>query len=340
MKKYCGFVISMILSFGINEIYSVSHAEYPETNQIINFRIENIIPGNSEKLAYTNWWYSKQDNCYYVFLPAAADRQLLTIVCDTESNSPVFLNDIRVNSGEDTDILSKSDEFDIKINGEIIGNLKVMQSDIASVFISSDDGGLDVFLKNKDTIQTGRTLIVDSNGNVEYSGNIDKITAHGNSSWSYSDKKSYNIKLSEKSDLYGMGKAKKWMLISNCLDQTLLRNSIGIELSRNAGVNPALDYIYADLYSDGEYKGTYQLFERVEIQNNRVDITDLEKKTERINDKSLSLYERKVKKASSPAEYLEGSCKYYDIPNNPEDITGGYLLEFQMWNRYGYKASS
>jgi len=340
MKKYYGFVILIILIFSINVNCSVSYAEYSETNQITNFRIENIIPGNSDKLDYINWWYSNQDNCYCVFLPAAADRKSLTIIYDTENNVPVFFNDIRVNSGEKTDILSKGDEFDITINGELIGKLKVMQSEIASIFISSDDGGLDAFLKNKNIVQTGRVLMIDSNGNIEYSGSIDKITAHGNSSWGYSDKKSYNIRLPEKSNLYGMGKAKKWMLISNCLDQTLLRNSIGIELSRNAGVDPALEYIYADLYSAGEYKGTYQLLERVEIQKNRINITDLEKKTEKINDKDLNLYERKVKIASSPSEYLEGSCKYYDIPNNPKDITGGYLLEFQMWNRYGYKAPS
>jgi len=340
MKKgYCGIWLYIIICFFININNTAVHAGSSETDVNYNIRIENIIPDNKDKLAYTNWWFSSRDDCYYIFLPAAADRRSLVIICDTENNAPVYFNDIRVNSGELTDVLSQNDEFDVKINGEVIGKLKILQSDIASVFISSDNGGLDAFLKNKNIVQTGRALMTDQNGKTVYSGNIDKITAHGNSSWNYSDKKSYNIRLSEKSDLYGMGKAKKWMLISNCLDQTLLRNSIGIEISRNANVEPALDYIYADLYSDGEYKGTFQLTERVEIQKNRVNITDLEKETEKINDKELKLYERKVKKAASPAEYLEGSCKYYDIPNDPEDITGGYLLEFQMWNRYGYKSS-
>ena len=37
---------------------------------------------------------------------------------------------------------------------------------------------------------------------------------------------------------------------------------------------------------------------------------------------------------------MENSYKYYDIPNDPDDITGGYLLEFFQWNRYGKKCES
>ena len=305
-----------------------------------DLRIAGLVPGEDPDSAYTDWHFSEKDGCFYVFLPASADRSSLLISYDTEDDSTIYLGDTEVISGEFSDVLNLSDEFIIKTENAELCTLKVIQSELSAMFITSDEGNMNEFLKKRDLVKEGTALITDSTGTEKYSVKLDKITGHGNSSWNYSDKKSYNIKLSEKADLFGMGKAKKWMLISNSLDQSLIRNSVAIGLSRAAGVIPVLESEYIDLYADGDYKGTYQLYERVEIQKNRINITDLEEKTEKVNEKDLDKYERLVENADSPNDYIEGSCKYYDIPNDPDDITGGYLLEFQIWNRYGSKASS
>ena len=67
---------------------------------------------------------------------------------------------------------------------------------------------------------------------------------------------------------------------------------------------------------------------------NRIDAFDLEKATEKLNDKDLSKYKR-----LGTNEYKRNTAKYYDIPNIPEDVTGGYLLQLELDERYTSSAS-
>lgn len=94
-----------------------------------------------------------------------------------------------------------------------------------------------------------------------------------------------------------------------------------------------------DLYVNGEYKGVYLITEKVEIKKNRVDITDLEGDTEDLNpDLDFStLAPQGI--AGKFCGYIENSQRWYDIPNEPENITGGYLLELEVTDRYAEEPS-
>lgn len=307
---------------------------------VTEFRVGNLSPSIDTDMDYTDWWYSEWEDCRYIFLPSTADRTRLEISCKAEDESPVFLNGTKIHPGETTDILSKADEFQVKVGEKNCGALKIMQSNLGCVYLSTSRGGLDALDENFWLTESGSTLMLNSSGGIEYEGKLEKITAHGNSSWGYSKKKPYNFKLPRKHDLYDMGKAKKWWLIANYLDHSMMRNKVTAEMSKAAGIETTVDSVFVDLYADGSYRGTYQLCERVQIQKNRIPITDLEEQTELCNEKELDSYPRKAVGASDVYTYMENSYKYYDIPNDPEDITGGYLLQFQLFNRYGYKASS
>lgn len=311
-----------------------------ETIPVTSFRVSNLSPKADSDMDYTDWWYSKWETCRYIYLPAAADRTELTITYETEGDVPLFLNDIQVVSGEPTALLSEADEFRITVGETDCGTVRVMQSNLGCVFINTSNGSLDYLDSHWWFNETGTTMMLNAEGAVTYSGELAKITSHGNSSWDYSEKKSYNIKLPGKEDLYGMGKAKRWVLVSNYLDHSMLRNKIGTEMSRKGGMEFAMDSTYVDLYSDGSYRGTYLLSERVQIQKQRVNITDLEEETEKYNPLDLKEYPHKVVGAADFGEYMENSYKYYEIPNDPKDITGGYLLQFQLCGRYGPKAES
>ena len=302
------------------------------------FRVSGLSPQTGTGLDYTNWQYNEWEDCLYIYLPASADRNSLVITYTADA--PVYLNGTRVKSGEETDILAGADEFDVSVGKTGCGKLKVMQSNLGCIFLHTSTGGLDRLDSNRNFTETGSVLMLDASGGVEYSGNIEKLTSHGNSSWDYSKKKPYNIKLPKKTDLYGMGKAKKWMLISNYLDHSMFRNYFTMELSRMAGAEYVIDSVFVDLYADGSYRGTYQLCERIQVQKNRLDICDLEEATEGLNDKELSSYPHLAQGADNVGEYRINSFKYYYIPNDPSDITGGYLLQLQQSNRYGYKADS
>ncbi|MBQ8288009.1 MAG: CotH kinase family protein [Clostridia bacterium] len=103
-----------------------------------------------------------------------------------------------------------------------------------------------------------------------------QIRGRGNKTWEY-EKKSYKMKLSEKQSLLGLGegKAKKWVLLANVCDQSLLRNYLALQF---AGAMPygvwSPDCTSVEVYLNGEYRGVYLLCEEIDVNNNKVAIPE------------------------------------------------------------------
>ena len=97
----------------------------------------------------------------------------------------------------------------------------------------------------------------------------------GNASRSF-PKKPYRIKFDEKQHvLDAPAKAKKWTLINNYGDKTLMRNLLAFELSRRLGM-PYTPYGTAvDVLLNGEYKGCYQLCDQIQVHKKRVNVTEM-----------------------------------------------------------------
>ena len=97
----------------------------------------------------------------------------------------------------------------------------------------------------------------------------------GNASRSF-PKKPWRIKFDKKQRvLDAPGKAKKWTLLNNYGDKTLMRNLLAFELSKRLGM-PYTPYgTVVDVLLNGEYKGCYQLCDQVEVNKNRVNIVEM-----------------------------------------------------------------
>lgn len=347
-KKFLSFILSAAMICTVPSVlpvpgtiaYADGETQSEETLIYENIPVSSLnVSGTLADTAWhTDWWYSEWEDCRYIFLPAMADVSSLTI--NYEADDTLYLNGTPVKSGELFSMITDDDEFDIKVGDTDCGKLKIMQSDIGCIFLSTKSGSIDALDNNRWLDESGTALMLTPDGKTVYKGEIPKLSAHGNSSWDYSKKKSYNFKLPSKADLFGLGKAKKWVLLANYLDHSMMRNKFTEELCKEAGMECVMDSTFVDLYVDGSYRGTYQLYEKVQIQKNRVNIRDLEEATEDINNKDLKEFPRAVVGADSIFDYIENSYKYYDIPNDPADITGGYLLQMQLWTRYGYKADS
>ena len=100
------------------------------------------------------------------------------------------------------------------------------------------------------------------------------VRLRGNGSIKF-PKKPYRIKYNEKHKVIDSpAKAKKWTLINNYGDKTLMRNLLAFELSR------CLDMPYTpygqsvDVLLNGEYKGNYQLCDHIDVKKNRVELVD------------------------------------------------------------------
>ena len=89
-------------------------------------------------------------------------------------------------------------------------------------------------------------------------------------------KKPWRIKFDTKQNvLDAPAKAKKWTLINNYGDKTLMRNLLAFELSRRLGMDYTPYGTAVDVLLNGEYKGCYQLCDQVTINKNRVNITEM-----------------------------------------------------------------
>ena len=101
------------------------------------------------------------------------------------------------------------------------------------------------------------------------------VRERGNASRDF-PKKPYRIKFDKKQHvLDAPAKAKKWTLINNYGDKTLMRNLLAFELSKRLGM-PYTPYGTAvDVLLNGEYKGCYQLCDQIQVHKNRVNVTEM-----------------------------------------------------------------
>ena len=102
--------------------------------------------------------------------------------------------------------------------------------------------------------------------NVEFKG-------HGNFSWN-AEKKSYRIKFEKKVDLFGMGKSKKWLLIANSVDDSLIRNDLAYFMAGYFENDFQGTGEFINLEIDGEDLGVYYLLPVIEISKSKVDLRD------------------------------------------------------------------
>jgi hypothetical protein len=118
-------------------------------------------------------------------------------------------------------------------------------------------------------------LTIISNDGTQLLSETGTTRERGNYSRSF-PKKPYRIKFDKKQHvLDAPAKAKKWTLINNYGDKTLMRNLLAFELSKQLGM-PYTPYgTCVDVLLNGEYKGCYQLCDQIQIHADRVNITEM-----------------------------------------------------------------
>ena len=112
------------------------------------------------------------------------------------------------------------------------------------------------------------------------------LRLRGNASINF-PKKPYRIKFANKHHVLGSpAKAKNWVLVNNYGDKTLMRNIVAFEVSRAADM-PYTPFCKAvDVLVNGEYKGCYQLSDKIEVKKGRVEVEEM--KPEDVSGEALS----------------------------------------------------
>ena len=141
---------------------------------------------------------------------------------------------------------------------------------IPTVYIETFDGA-DVTSETE--YKLCRLMRVDTS-KVEIFDSV-SIRGRGNASWGFA-KKPYRIKFAHKEKFLGDGfaNAKNWTLLSNDGGKIMMQNGLASFVGRLTGLpfNAACKFV--DFYLNGEYLGTYQISDQIEVKKYRVDIEE------------------------------------------------------------------
>ena len=291
--------------------------------------------------------------CSFSFAFASENNQILNL--KSNDNNTLTIKSIDKDNVKNLFLPSgaKTDHIEFP-EGIGISNYNTMSNEnIGSLHFYSDDPvekGMDYIHDSDDhsTKAPGRVVLMDDNLNLEYEGSVEAIKGRGNSTWKNSNKKPYQIKLTKKTNLIDISdntqKAKKWILLANDFDASLMRNHIAFSLAHEMGLESTPEGRFVDLYYDGDYRGVYYLCEKVEIGDGRVEIPASKENLEEIDSSYLLEFDDLYYKGN-PYFRANGDfivCKEPEEPSqNQLDYIAGLVREaFSCIENGGKSANS
>ena len=147
----------------------------------------------------------------------------------------------------------------------------VRLTNLPHVYINTFTGNS---ITSKTTYVYARMWMVDEEDIVTFYDSLE-IRGRGNSTWNRA-KRPYKLKFHQKEKLLGKGyaKTKKWTLLANHGDKTLMRNALTSAVGERLGLkfNPAAKFV--DLTLNGTYVGTYQISDAIDVRPHRVNIME------------------------------------------------------------------
>lgn len=148
------------------------------------------------------------------------------------------------------------------------------------------EAGINVRAKDADWVETDKMAVYKADGSVDMEEALCGIRLRGNSTQKF-PKKPFAIKLVDKAPVLGMPKHKRWVLLANWMDRTMLRNSVAMNIAHrvdSAYINVEGDYsggigwsprgTSVEVVMDGRHVGNYYLCEQIKIDGDRVNIKD------------------------------------------------------------------
>lgn len=142
-------------------------------------------------------------------------------------------------------------------------------------------------ITRRDTWVDNLTMSIElADGTLDYNDTL-SIKGRGNGTWTEPEqhpkyrngtvkyaKKPYALKLNKKAKILGMHKSKRWILLANFKDRTLLRNEGAYWLSRQTEFPYTVSGQFVELVWNDVHIGNYYLCEQARIDNNRIDIKE------------------------------------------------------------------
>lgn len=208
-----------------------------------------------------------------VCLPYGTDISNL-IATFTTNGEKVYIGDIEQISGTTVNDFSTPITYRV-VSEHMIQEYKVHVYcfDLPAVYVTTPQQI--PILSKEEWIKDGIMRIWKPDGMIDDLGGT-SVKGRGNSTWGH-PKKPYAIKLDKKAKVLDMPKHKRWVLLANWMDRTLMRNHIAFTIAKNT---EGLDWTprgeFVELILNGRHLGNYYLCEQIKVDENRVNITEME----------------------------------------------------------------
>lgn len=230
----------------------------------ITFRIQSGTQDAALKL-----WHNYYDGKEYLFLPSFCTEETACVVGTKNAQSRSW-------DGQKLSFLGYLKELTdgehILRVGETEFTVVIMRSaKVPALFVTTASGTLTQIEAEKGNSEAGLYRMVTADGRELANGQLKELKSRGNATF-LEDKKPYQMSLEDPEDLLGTGKLKHYILLANRQDQSLLRDRILYDMAADIGVPYSPVSRHVDLYINEEYRGSYQLSEKVEAAENRLPI--------------------------------------------------------------------
>lgn len=313
--------------------------EDEESTQALQTEVILSVKAKEQELSVA-LWQSSDGTCYF-FLPGFAEEAQISLegvgkeTILGERKGSIILGNSEIRPGDMlTDIIWEKpykmricEEADsLEKEGTEVSVVFMCSSRLPVLSVNTKSESMEYIEEEKGNEEPGSIMLLDEDGNSLCLEEAEAISGRGNSTWGLL-KKPYQFKLKEEADLFGFGKAGSWCLLANGYDETNLRNRIAFGLAEALGMDYVPEGRLVDVYMNQEYYGCYYLCEKVQIKEGRVEIRDQEDTANRV-------YREEELEALVTQQSADGSRKWTETVYDEEDLSGGYLFERELEERY------
>lgn len=235
------------------------------------FTMMSFLKENNPTAVYEDISFNVSTGAAKVVSPLISSPQL---IASFDSNgADVYVDGVEQVSGVTVNDFSKPVTYTVKSKVEYSFTVELVYSGLPVVFVNTP-GGREIPSKWENWLAGAELTVCNPDWTVDYSG-ATEVRGRGNSTWYY-PKKPYALKLESKGKILGMPKHKRWVLLANWMDRTLMRNSASFHLAECSGLEYTPRGQFVELFINGKHNGNYFLCEQIKVDENRVDIDELD----------------------------------------------------------------
>ena len=295
------------------------------------FSSENVMRTDG---AYFRLTEDDETGILYAYVPAEMNEQLCVFL-NSKQTLRIEGDDVSgtFGSGDTLPAFAENAQYTFTVGNQDSGEEEsgtvvfLYTENVPSMYIDTVSGSMESVDSDKkhETSEAASYRIYMTDGEQDSSG-MCEIKGRGNSTWSLA-KKPYNLNLNAYNSLLGMSSSTKLALIANFWESTQTRQYYAFEAAQRLGLEYTPEQRFVNVYLNGRYHSLCLLTQRINVNGGTVRITDLDKKNKRINQGGSQPDSIVMDTDEDGHEALA-----YAWEKEPEDVSGGYLIEFD--NRY------